>query len=232
MPNETQSQTHDPLQSLKRSQMASSQASTDQGEASPEGQTGRTYTQAEVDKIQSKKDTELANERALRKAAENRLRVLEDTNESLKDQVVSLKSEIEKGVPEDSKEYRNQLVAREEKLKEDQRNWKREHASMIANFAEREERDRKELARSLADNYGVDIDALLGIEDSEKMKAYALDHIDVAKIVSKAQGQSTTTANPNPPVIPATNTGSIKSIADKTPEQKIMSGLAKLQGKT
>jgi len=221
MPTETQSKADSSAQSTGQS-TAPPQASTNQAAAPTEGQTGRTRTQAEFDKMQSKKDTEIRNLRTSLRAAETRVSDLEDTEASLKDKLVSLQSEVEQGVPADAKEYRSQLQKREDAIAKRERDFKKERSQWDADLAERDDKERKTLAESLADKYGVDVDALLGFEDPKEMKAYALDNMDPTKLQSASSGESSTSTkaegqsniagkdvkpDPKPAVISATSAG-------------------------
>jgi hypothetical protein len=233
MPNPTQSTADGAVQS-KGGQAASQQASTDQAGAPPEGQTGRTFTKAEFDTMQSKKDKEIRDLRASLRAAETRTTDLEDSNESLKGKFESLQSEVDQGIPDDVKEYKTQLQKREEALKKAERDFKKDRSQWDTDLAERDENERKSLAQTLADKYGVDASMLLGFDSPEKMKAYALDNMDPTKL-SPGTSESTTTSTktePKPTVIsPGNEGGATKTLREKTPDERITEGLAKLKSK-
>jgi len=208
---------------------ASPAASTSQTDASTEGQTERTFTKAEYDKMQSKKDKEIAELRASHRAAENRVTILEDANESLKDKFVSLQSEVDQGVPDDVKEYKTQLQKREEALKKAERDYKKERAQWDADLAERDGNERKSLAQTLADKYGVDVNVLADFDSPEKMKAYALDNMDPTKFAAPASGETSTSIEAKPPVISAAASGGGTSLRDLSPEDRVTRGLQQIK---
>jgi hypothetical protein len=230
MTSTTQS-TADGAAQSKGGQAASQQASTDQAGAPPEGQTGRTFTKAEFDTMQSKKDREIRDLRASLRAAETRTSDLEDTAESLKDKVLSLQSEVDKGIPDDVKDYKTQLQKREEALKKAERDFKKDRSQWDTDLAERDETERKSLAQTLADKFGVDASTLLGFDSPEKMKAYALDNMDPTKLQSATSGESSTSTEPKPAVVPASASGGGTSLKDLSPEDRVSKGLEKLKSK-
>lgn len=225
MPNATQSADDGSMQSKGQSN-ASSAASAGQSDASPEGQKERTFTKVEFDKMQSKKDREIAELRASLRAAETRASDLEDTRESLKDKLASLQTEVDQGVPDDVREYRTQLQKREESLKKAEREYKKERAQWDADLAERDMNERKSLAQTLADKYGVDVNELFGFDTPEKMKAYALDHMDARLPATKDSAAETET---KPPVVPAGAGGSGTSLRDLSPEDRVNKGLQQIK---
>jgi hypothetical protein len=160
---------------------ASQQAPEGKAEASNKP-AGRTYTQAEYDTMQSKKDKEISSERALRRAAESRVPDFEETIESLKDKVVSLQSQVDEGIPDDVKEYREKLSKKEAELGKRDREWKRERREWDEALAKANEEKKSSLAETLAKEFGIDVDALLALESQEEMKVYAVDHRDSSKI--------------------------------------------------
>lgn len=205
-------------------------ASTGQSDASTEGQSVRTFTKTEYDKMQSKKDKEIAELRASHRAAENRVTILEDANESLKDKLVSLQSEVDQGIPDDVKEIRSQIQKREEALRKAERDYKKERSQWDADLAERDGNERKSLAQTLADKYGVDVSVLNDFDSPEKMKAYALDNMDPTKFASPAPGETSTSTKTEakPPIVPAGTGGGGTSLRDLSPEDRVTKGLQKI----
>jgi hypothetical protein len=230
MPNETQLPAAGSAQSKGQS-TASPAASTGQPDAPTEGQTGRTFTKAEFDKMQSKKDKEIAELRASLRAAETRVVDLEDTRESLKDKLVSLQSEVDQGVPDDVKEYKTQLLKREEALKKAERDYKKERSQWDADLADRDMNERKSLAQTLADKYGVDVNVLADFDSPEKMKAYALDNMDPTKFAAPASGETPTSIETKPAVVPPTTQGGGGNWHDLPADDKIAKGIEKLLSK-
>jgi len=212
MPNETQLKAGGSVQSKGQSQ-ASPDASTNQAEASTEGQTGRTYTKAEFDKMQSKYQKQINDLTASLRASETKASDLEDKVESLQDKAVSLQAEVERGIPDDVKEYRSKSEKDFEAAKKSLREANREVARLQGLLDGHEAAGRQETAQTLAHKFGVDVDVLLGFDTTEKMKAYALDNMDPAK--AKTHGETgepppagdTSSPAPKPAVISATSSG-------------------------
>ncbi len=214
MPNETQLKAGGSAQSKGQS-TASPGASTNQAEAPTEGQTGRTYSKAEFDKMQSKYQKQINDLTASLRASETKVSDLEDTAESLKEKVVSLQTEVEHGIPDDVKEYRSKSEKDFDAAKKSLREANREVARLQGLLDGHEAAGRQETAQTLADKFGVEVDVLLGFDTTEKMKAYALDNMDPAKIKAEPPGKpgdtppagDTAPPAPKPAVIPATSSG-------------------------
>jgi len=214
MPNATQSQADGSAQSKGQS-TASPEASTNQVAAPTEGQAGRTFTKAEFDKMQSKKDREIADLRASLRAAETRATDLEDAAESLKEKVVLLQSEVDNGIPDDVKEYRSKTEKERESDRKAIREANREINRLTQLLDNHESAGRQSEAQKLADKYGVDVNALLEFDTTEKMKAYALDNMDTTKFATPAETQEKAASTvvesvkpePKPAVVSATNAG-------------------------
>lgn len=215
----------------KGGQAAPQQASTNQATAPTEGQTGRTFTKAEFDKMQSKKDAEIRDLRASVRAAETRTGDLEDTIESLKGKVVSLQSEVDQGIPDDVKEYRSKSEKERDTDKKALRDANKEISRLTGLLDGHESAGRQNEAQKLADKYGVEVSALLEFDTTESMKAYALDNMDPTKLQSATSGESSTSTKtePKPAVVPAGASGGGTSLRDLPPEDRVSKGLEKLK---
>ena len=140
------------------------------------------YTEAQWSKMRKTMQLRINELESDKNTLSARGDTLEVETEALKATLVELKKEIDEGVPEDAedavKQYRKKmtdLVVREAEHKREVSKWD-------TRLAEVDRSDREELAQTLSTKFGVDIDVLLGEQTPEKMKAYAADNFDPAKI--------------------------------------------------
>jgi hypothetical protein len=129
------------------------------------------------------------------------------------------------------KEYKTQLLKREEVLKKAERDYKKDRAQWDADLAERDGNERKSLAQTLADKYGVDVNVLADFDSPEKMKAYALDNMDPTRIAVPATGETSTSTNDEakPSIVPAGTGGGGTSLRDLSPEDRVTKGLQQIK---
>lgn len=107
---------------------------------------------------------------------------LESDNDALKATVVDLKKEIDDGIPEEAADVVKAYHKRQSDLALKEAEHKRNVSKFEARIAEIDKTDRQELAQSLSEKFGVDIDELLSQPNPDAMKAYAADNFDSTKI--------------------------------------------------
>ncbi len=201
---------------------ASQKASGEDANASTDNKTGRTFTQDEWNKMQSNYQKQIRDLNTSLKAAQGELDDLKDTNEGLKDKVVSLQSEEDEGYPTDAKEALEKIRKREETHKKEVRDYKKERTEWDTALAQRDDEAKVSIANELAGKYGVDADVLLGFDSTEKMKVYALDNMDLGKLKPVEEQKVVSPKNP-PPVIPiSTPSGNWR---DMSAEDRVSLGL-------
>jgi septal ring factor EnvC (AmiA/AmiB activator) len=173
------------------------------------------YTEAQWSKMRRSLQSRINELESDRNALSAHADTLESDNDALKGTVIELKKEIDDGVPEEAtevvKRYRQRLadlVTRESEHKANVRKFE-------GRIADIDRTDREALAQSLSEKFGVDYDELLNQPNPEKMKAYALDNFDLAKVKTEEPKAETPVGASEPvgekleaPVLPAGGAGS------------------------
>ncbi len=195
-------------------QVTSSDASV-AGESSPGGEKAiRTYTETEYGQMRSSMQAKI-NE------AQKELREIKAAHETLQGDLetaqrrsATLEEEVNEAYS-DEKLKAAVLKLRKDKLEFE--NFKstftkeKEEFDRIAKDTAR--KDQSVLAERLANQFGVDVNALMEFDTPEKMKAYALDNFDASKVV-KAEPKEETPKPPegeklDKPIIPTATSGGL-----------------------
>jgi septal ring factor EnvC (AmiA/AmiB activator) len=174
-------------ESEQQSQGQSVKASPNASGNKLEVSTGRTYTQDEWNKMQSAKDSEIRTLKTSLRATEGKLSKSEESIDSLTEDIAKLQSEVDSKIPEDSKEYRQQLTEKERKLERERKDYLKDKKEWESTLAEANRGKIEGVANALAAKFvGVDVNALLDFDDPDKMKAYVVDHYEpVAKTATE-----------------------------------------------
>ncbi len=182
------------------------------GNETPTGKDAPKYTESQWSKMRQSMQKRINELEVEKRTLSSQSEALESDNDSLKETVVSLKQEVDDGLPEEAKDVVSQYRKKLSDLVKKEAEHKQEKSKWESRMKEIDESDRMELAQTLSDKFGVGFDVLLEQSNPEKMKAYAVDNFDPSMITKKETSQESEGEKLDKPVLPGAGGGGTKTI--------------------
>lgn len=135
--------------------------------------------EAERIKMLQEKVSELESTKS---TLESQIDSMSANEDIFKSTIAELHTQVEEGVPVDSKNIFNENQKLKVALREKEVRSKKDLERINVELSRFKDMERTQAAEKLSAKYGVDVEILKTFKDVDKMKAYALDNIDVTQL--------------------------------------------------